>query len=249
MSRRVQINLAIPIVQPLLDRLRKEVDALECVNVSASVDDNEPWSRGLLESKSLLELFHPDFSHTGVISVTTHESPTILRACSFLRLQLRQRALSAISDDALETDLEYDQFRGDEREAFMLFAFLATLQEVLIKETPPVRPFEFPLGDTLYPRIKGLFRRGRRSPVMPETSEANLWQVVVLNDPVNLMRYVTTVFIRIFSLSEAIAQHHMREVHELKSSTVWVGSREKAEAYARILRSWHLQAVARGNRS
>jgi ATP-dependent Clp protease adapter protein ClpS len=68
---------------------------------------------------------------------------------------------------------------------------------------------------------------------------------VVLNDPVNLMVYVTAVLQSVLTLPENVAQQRMREVHELKSSTVWAGPRDKAEAYVRALQSWHLQAVLR----
>jgi len=39
------------------------------------------------------------------------------------------------------------------------------------------------------------------------------WQVVVHNDPVNLMSYVTMVFQRVFGYSREKAERHMLEVH------------------------------------
>ncbi|MGC4075246.1 MAG: ATP-dependent Clp protease adaptor ClpS [Nibricoccus sp.] len=35
----------------------------------------------------------------------------------------------------------------------------------------------------------------------------------------------------------------MLEVHELGRSVVWIGHREKAEAYAFTLHEWHLTAI------
>lgn len=70
-----------------------------------------------------------------------------------------------------------------------------------------------------------------------------MWRVVVLNDPVNLMTYVVLVFRRIFGFDEARARKHMLEVHEQGRSVVWVGPREKAEAYVYSLQEWHLSAI------
>lgn len=69
------------------------------------------------------------------------------------------------------------------------------------------------------------------------------WRVVVLNDPVNLMSYVVLVFKRVFGFSEEKARKHMLEVHEQGRSVVWMGEREKAEAYVYTLQQWHLSAI------
>ena len=69
------------------------------------------------------------------------------------------------------------------------------------------------------------------------------WRVVVLNDPVNLMSYVVLVFKKVFGFDERTARKHMLEVHEQGRSVVWVGLREKAEAYMFTLQQWHLTAV------
>ena len=72
---------------------------------------------------------------------------------------------------------------------------------------------------------------------------AEVWRVVVLNDPVNLMSYVVMVFKKVFGFDESRARRHMLEVHELGRSVVWSGVREQAEAYAFTLQQWHLTAV------
>ncbi len=61
------------------------------------------------------------------------------------------------------------------------------------------------------------------------------WNVVVHNDPVNLMSYVTLIFRRVFGFPRERAEHHMMEVHELGRSIVWTGEREKAELYVQQL--------------
>lgn len=77
-----------------------------------------------------------------------------------------------------------------------------------------------------------------------ETTElSDQWKVVVLNDPVNLMSYVTMIFKRVLGMSQAKAEKHMMEVHRDGRSVVWVGPREKAETYVYQLQEWHLHAI------
>lgn len=66
------------------------------------------------------------------------------------------------------------------------------------------------------------------------------WNVVVHNDPVNLMSYVTMVLQRVFDYSKQKAQEHMLEVHHKGRSIVWTGPREKAEFYVQQLHSYLL---------
>src|SRR5438093_12413040 len=62
------------------------------------------------------------------------------------------------------------------------------------------------------------------------------WQVVVHNDPVNLMSYVTMVFQRVFGYQREKAERHMLEVHQKGRSILWSGMREQAELYVQQLR-------------
>ena len=81
----------------------------------------------------------------------------------------------------------------------------------------------------------------------PALSEERLldssWQVIVHNDPVNLMSYVTMVFQKIFGLTKEIAAKHMMEVHTQGRSIVWVGPREEAEFYVEQLHGFLLLAT------
>lgn len=81
--------------------------------------------------------------------------------------------------------------------------------------------------------------------VIEPRSEAEVdlpWNVVVFNDPVNLMGFVTMVLRRIFGYSDEKATQLMLEVHHLGKSIVWTGPREKAELYVQQLQSFQLQA-------
>jgi len=69
------------------------------------------------------------------------------------------------------------------------------------------------------------------------------WNVVVHNDPVNLMSYVTRVFQNVFGYTRERAERHMLEVHQKGRSIVWTGIRERAEAYVEQLHGYLLLAT------
>jgi ATP-dependent Clp protease adaptor protein ClpS len=76
----------------------------------------------------------------------------------------------------------------------------------------------------------------------PATEEALdvPWNVVVHNDPVNLMSYVTRIFQKVFGFSKEKAEIHMMEVHQKGRSIVWTGGRERAEGYVQQLQGYLL---------
>ena len=56
------------------------------------------------------------------------------------------------------------------------------------------------------------------------------WIVLVWNDPINLMSYVTYVFQKLFGYSEEKATELMLDVHHKGRAVVATGTREKSEA-------------------
>ena len=74
------------------------------------------------------------------------------------------------------------------------------------------------------------------------------WNVIVHNDPINLMEYVTKVFMKVFGFSRQKAEVHMVEVHKLGRSLVWSGARERAELYVQQLHSHLLLATIEKSR-
>lgn len=62
-----------------------------------------------------------------------------------------------------------------------------------------------------------------------EVETDNPWVVLVWNDPINLMQYVSFVFQKLFGYSEAKADQLMMDVHTKGRATVSSGTREKAE--------------------
>lgn len=70
-----------------------------------------------------------------------------------------------------------------------------------------------------------------------------VWNVIVLNDPVNLMAYVIMVFQKVFGYGTAKAQKHMLEVHHQGRSILFSGGLEEGESYVHQLQQWQLTAI------
>lgn len=68
------------------------------------------------------------------------------------------------------------------------------------------------------------------------------WLVVVYDDPVNTMNFVTMVFEKVLSMPHATAERKMWEVHNKGRSIVWEGGREPAEVILQQLHLYGLQA-------
>ena len=56
-----------------------------------------------------------------------------------------------------------------------------------------------------------------------------VWLVIVWNDPINLMSYVTYVFQKLFGYTKAKAEKLMLDVHHKGKAVVSSGTRERAE--------------------
>ncbi len=55
------------------------------------------------------------------------------------------------------------------------------------------------------------------------------WIVIVWDDPINLMSYVTYVFQKLFGYPKHVAEKLMLDVHHKGKAVVSTGSRERAE--------------------
>jgi ATP-dependent Clp protease adaptor protein ClpS len=69
------------------------------------------------------------------------------------------------------------------------------------------------------------------------------WLVIVWNDPINLMTYVTWVFQRLFGYSREKAEKLMLDVHHKGKAIVSSGPREKAESDCFRLHGYGLWAT------
>ncbi len=69
------------------------------------------------------------------------------------------------------------------------------------------------------------------------------WDVLVWDDPVNLMSYVVFVFRRVFGYPEPVARKLMLEVHHQGRALVASEPREQAEFYVQQLHGYGLHAT------
>lgn len=88
--------------------------------------------------------------------------------------------------------------------------------------------------------------RPATQPAVEERTQPALalpWNVVVWDDPVNLMSYVVYVFQKLFGWSTEKATRHMLEVHRQGRSVVASVEREQGEWYVQRLHGYGLQAT------
>ena len=71
------------------------------------------------------------------------------------------------------------------------------------------------------------------------------WNVVVWDDPVNLMNYVVYVLRKVFGYNRSLAEKLMLEVHNDGKSLVATEDREQAELHVHQLHTYGLQATLR----
>jgi hypothetical protein len=145
MKRRVEVKLSLPVVAPLLDVIRELSAELEKTLAAPQAlhdldqDFRGAWIGDLLDSqngdlRALLSLFDGEFFTEGVVAFDETNAEPIVRACTAFRLQLRDRRLKTLSDEALETgDVEMAGLEEPVRKAFMCYLFLATVQELIIQ--------------------------------------------------------------------------------------------------------------------
>lgn len=76
-----------------------------------------------------------------------------------------------------------------------------------------------------------------------ETDLDTPWNVIVYDDPVNLMSFVILILKRVFGYQQQKAESLMMEVHKGGKSVVWTGEHEKAELYVQQLQSFQLLAA------
>jgi len=67
--------------------------------------------------------------------------------------------------------------------------------------------------------------------IAESTTEDRPWVVIVWNDPINLMSYVTFVLQKLFGYSLEKATELMLDVHEKGKAVVASDARERAEMY------------------
>jgi ATP-dependent Clp protease adaptor protein ClpS len=152
-------------------------------------------------------------------------------------------AAERIRPETVSTDAGYNRRAGLNCEPCML-AFLNMSAEPLCPEVAMDKGeaiTTFPIWKNAGPSTidKPTIERETRS----EEDLDLPWQVVVHNDPVYLMSYVTMVFQRVFGYPRERAERHMLEVHHNGRSILWSGMRERAELYVQQLHGYLLLAT------
>lgn len=102
---------------------------------------------------------------------------------------------------------------------------------------PSVRPcHDDHMPDTLAPQREVADPELLAEPELP-------WITVVWNDPVNLMSYVTHVFMTVFGYSKSKAEKLMLDVHERGRAIVSSGTRERMELDVATMHEYGLWAT------
>jgi ATP-dependent Clp protease adaptor protein ClpS len=70
------------------------------------------------------------------------------------------------------------------------------------------------------------------------------WVTIVWNDPINLMDYVTYVFMSYFKYPKAKAESLMLDVHRKGKAVVSSGTREEMEVHVAAMHAYGLWATA-----
>ena len=83
----------------------------------------------------------------------------------------------------------------------------------------------------------------REPEVYDDIEKERPWVVIVWNDPINLMSYVTLVFQKLFGFSLQKATQLMLQVHKEGKAVVSSGNREKSELDVALLHAHGLWAT------
>jgi len=75
------------------------------------------------------------------------------------------------------------------------------------------------------------------------TDPARPWITIVWNDPINLMSYVTHVFMTVFGYPKSKAEKLMLDVHQRGKAIVSSGTRERMELDVNTLHGYGLWAT------
>jgi ATP-dependent Clp protease adaptor protein ClpS len=83
----------------------------------------------------------------------------------------------------------------------------------------------------------------RQADPLAQSATEPPWQVIVWDDPVNLMTHVVRVLQKVFGYNRALATKLMLEVHHQGRSLVATEPREQAELHVTQLHEHGLQAT------
>jgi ATP-dependent Clp protease adaptor protein ClpS len=95
------------------------------------------------------------------------------------------------------------------------------------------------VAGTIAPEREAVEQAGGQTDVAPE----HPWITIVWNDPINLMSYVTHVFMTVFGYPKPKAEKLMLDVHHRGKAVVSSGTRERMELDVHTLHGYGLWAT------
>jgi len=96
---------------------------------------------------------------------------------------------------------------------------------------------------TLSPPLKTAGKTLPAEDVATSVSPDRPWITIVWNDPINLMSYVTHVFMTVFGYPKSKAEKLMLDVHHRGRAVVSSGTRERMELDVNVLHGYGLWAT------
>lgn len=144
--RPIEIRLDPALVATLLGTISPALERLEneLATTALAPEDDEGledfWQSDLLESQrseiaAVAELFDERFMESGRAIILPENMERVLRACSAIRLALRQTALGALADGQLERgDLGEVEWTEELRIGYGCYTLFASLQELIVSQ-------------------------------------------------------------------------------------------------------------------
>ena len=96
---------------------------------------------------------------------------------------------------------------------------------------------------TLFPQLKTAGQTLPAEDVATSVAPDRPWITIVWNDPINLMSYVTHVFMTVFGYPKPKAEKLMLDVHHRGKAVVSSGTRERMELDVNTLHGYGLWAT------
>ncbi len=133
------VSSLMNVIEPVFEALKNELATPVLLHEEDELLENA-WKSDLLESQrieiSVTEKFLcGDFMNTGCVVVEQADMDFALRACSALRLKLRETVLGALDDSQLEAgsfeDVDWDENLQLGYAAYSLFA---SMQEIIVSQ-------------------------------------------------------------------------------------------------------------------
>lgn len=142
----IEIRLNPALVASLLETISPALEQLEgeLASPAPTPDQDElmedVWMGDLLESQReemaiIVQLFDEDFMESGRAIILPEDMDRVLRACSAIRLKLRQTALAPLDDQELEEgELEDIQWTDALKVGYAAYSLFASLQELIVAQ-------------------------------------------------------------------------------------------------------------------